>query len=564
MPPERLPTTFERLEAGERAGSGTDGAGGTGRRRALATVALIALIALVGLGVLIRTHGWWKRPSFYVDELRLAINVAERTLPELYGSRLRYGYIVPPGYLALERAAFLAGGRDERPLRLPALLSAVAALACGALLARRVLGPALAPLPVALLACGAPLVAYANDSRPYATDLALGAALPLVALAWLERPTRGRSAALIAAFAVAPLFSFGAAIGGGGALAALALRLAGRGDREGRARWRALLGAAAGWLVVAAVAALPLWLATQGDESMRHGLDGYWTAVGSFPPGGAGAVPEWLAQRFVAFARFPFAPAASALPAAAVGIWLLAGWASLAWKRRDAAALLGLPLLGGLVAGLAGLYPLGGRLVFFYVPATAVAIGALPLALPRSLRERPLLAAGLLAAGLLLSAPIALEAWRRERGYEVQSGRELVAALAANARSADRIFVEYSAEPAWRFYAPASALDPARAAIGKCGAADPAAALPLAANDPPGTRLWMLFSNTTPEERDWLLARLARFARPTEAFDLTAGRRRIERLERVERMQQDATSAADRDAQDPPPRLALWRCAFFE
>lgn len=549
---------------GESAGAA---GGATARRSRIATVVLVATWVVVALGAAIRVDGWARRPSFWVDELRLAVNVAERTLPELLRGPLRYDYLVPPGYLAVERAAFLAFGRDERGLRLASLLAGVAALGLVAALARRALGAELALLPATLVAAGAPLVAYANDARPYALDLALGAALPLVALRWLERPDPARRRTLLFAFAAVPLFSFGATIGGAGTLAGLALSPDLR--RDGSRR-RTLAWVALAWLVVSTAVALPLWLGKQADERSREGLGAYWTAVGGFPASAA-ATRAWLGARLAAFGRFPFAPLSESVPPAAMAALLAAGAAALWIDRsgsRSAALLLIGPPVAGLAAALAGLYPLGARLTLYHAAPAAILLGALfawPAILVRQRRRAATrVAAATAALAALVAAPIAAEAWRRERGFELQPARDLVAELAARARPDDRIYVDYGAEPAWSFYAPAAGLEPARAALGVCGAADPAAALPLSAADPPGTRLWLLFSTSIPEERDWLLARLAGRALPAASVDLTDGRSRVERLDLYVATPSSEPAAAADAPPPPPPKGAAWRCAFFE
>jgi hypothetical protein len=527
-----------------------------GRRRRTAVASAVLVVGVLAAGAAIRLDNWWRAPSLWVDELRLANNVAERPLPRLLGERLRYGYLVPPGYLTLQRAAFLAAGRSERGLRLVPLAAALAGLAAAAALARRVLGAEPALLAAALLSFSAPLTAFANDDRPYALDLALGALLPLAALAWLERPDLRRTFWLALLCAATPLLSYGGAVAGAGLVAGLGGVVAR--SRQPRLR-RGFAVALLALLAAGALAAIPLWLAQRPDAGGRLGLDQYWTAAGGFAPEGSTAVERarWLLGRWVALARFPFMPLSGRLaPDWLLGVALAAGAVVLLVRRRAAGVLLASVLAAGLLAGALGVYPLTVRLSLCHAPAAALLFAALLL----PVRAGRWGAAAALAVGVTAAAWAGAEAWRRERGHELQPGRSLVAALAERVAPGDRLYVGYAAEPAWRFYAPVFGLDPERAALGSCGAPDPAAELPLA-GALPGTRLWLLFSNALPAERAWLLERVRGHGRPLDRLDLTGRRRTAESLEGFEL---DGTLPAPGGRSSPPPRLAAWRCVFFE
>src|SRR5512145_1703935 len=138
-------------------------------------------VALGVLGAALRLWQYASGASLWADEANLALNIVDRPLGRLLGP-LDYRQMAPPGWLLLQKAAVTVLGGGEHALRLVPLLGGLAALPLTWLVARRVLRPGLGPaLALGLVATAVPLIFFAAQVKPYATDTA--AALGLLALA---------------------------------------------------------------------------------------------------------------------------------------------------------------------------------------------------------------------------------------------------------------------------------------------------------------------------------------------------------------------------------------------
>ena len=394
------------------------------------------------MGVLVRLRALAFNRSLWMDEALLANNLLARDFTGLLRP-LADQQSAPIGFLWAAEAASRAFGSAEWALRLPALVGGVAALAFMVLLARAALdSPAARLTAVAAAAVSASAVYFSAELKPYAWDMAAGAALAWLGLAVMRRPDArsalwlgfGACAALVmssaAAFAVAGVF---AVVGA---------------DLARARRWRPL-----GWLGLAAAAAGGTF-AVHYAIVLRHAADeaelfNYWRAA--FPPSPwtgdglrwlASDLP-WLAGETLGLAR--------PTPVLLAG---LAGAAWLAWRHPWRLALLAAPAALVYVAGVARLYPMYPRLLMVLAPAGFVLVAAAVSLIGEIRFGRPLVArvaAAVVGAALLLDtvfvAGIDLLA---PRGREEL--RDVLAALAASAEPGDRFYVMAEARFAYAYY----------------------------------------------------------------------------------------------------------------
>src|SRR5262245_6369800 len=163
--------------------------------------------ALLGLGALLRVARALANRSLWGDEGSLAINLVERSFAGL-AAPLSHAQAAPPGFLWLVEATTLGFGDGELALRAVPLAASLASLPLFAWLARALLGRRDALLALALFAVSEPLVFYASELKPYASDVLVALAIAALALRVLRLgPSPGRLAALAAAGLVGPWLS---------------------------------------------------------------------------------------------------------------------------------------------------------------------------------------------------------------------------------------------------------------------------------------------------------------------------------------------------------------------
>ena len=166
-------------------------------------------VALGVLGAALRLWQYAAGASLWADEANLALNIVDRPLGRLLGP-LDYRQMAPPGWLLLQKAAVTLFGDGEHALRLIPLLGSLATLPLAWHVARRILRPGVEPaLALGLVATAVPLIFFAAQVKPYATDVA--AALLLLALALAVRragPGGGRLLRLGLAGTLLPWLSY--------------------------------------------------------------------------------------------------------------------------------------------------------------------------------------------------------------------------------------------------------------------------------------------------------------------------------------------------------------------
>jgi len=516
-------------------------------RRVLAAATALAVL----LGAVLRVRQWAHGRAFWLDELLLQRAMSQQRITELLDP-LGFAQSAPPGWLAVQHVVLRISGGDERAARALPLLCGIGAIVLTALLARTLLSGPAALAATALVAACPPLISYSAEFKQYSSDVfwVLLVVLLGVRVALRRgRPGRGR-VALAVTGGVAVWFSHAGALVALGVFAALALvALARRDARELRA-------AVAGG--VPAVAGLALeWAVLLRRTAADPVLQDYW--AGAFPPDRLSwaAAADW-AERRIASVRV------TALALDHPGlllVLLLAGLLVLGLTRPPGLALLLVPTAAVAGAGLAGAYPISGRLALFLVPLVAVAVAAV-LDLPRLASRLPrpaarraatavatLLAAGAAAGVLVLIQPQVATDWQRiGHPEEKEETRTVLTALAARRGPRDLLLVDgHGARYAAAFYAPRVGAGPFEVLV-------PAPADRRCRQTSLGARLWaeqrydqvwLFIVHTRPADEALYRAQLARFG--PEAGRLEARDALLVRLDRS-------------PAPVPPPLSADRRC----
>ena len=506
---------------------------------------------LVALGALLRIARWFANRSLWGDEGSLAINVVERSFAGLAGP-LAHGQAAPIGFLWLEKAATLAFGESEPALRLVPLLASLASLPLFLRLAREILGPRDALFALALFAISEPLVFYASEVKPYASDVLVCLAITGLALRALRRgPSPARLAALAAAGLVGPWLSLPAVFVCAGAGLAVGLACIRRGDAS------AALGTAAIcalWLAGFAIEYALLLRPLHTNQLLRESWQGYFAPL----PISAEAL-GWWGQRFLGFFNDPLGLPDAALAA----ILFAAGGVRLARRAGWETLLLLAPIGLVLAASLVGLhpfptsssyrladryYPFTGRLLLFTVPLAlpCIAAGAAILLDSRS-RFRRL--AGVAALALLCAAPARQAAWNLVDPPQIHELRPLMPRLVELWAPGDRIYSQQYATGVVAYYARRFGLG---ALAGELALEGPEQIFRLAAqlrDLEPGQRFWLVTLHhphwRSESERDAIAAALAPIAERVETLEGERAEASLWRVTRDPRV---------RSSQTPSPR----------
>ncbi|HEY4360057.1 MAG TPA: hypothetical protein VGN17_03770 [Bryobacteraceae bacterium] len=140
--------------------------------------------------------------SLWLDEAWTANSLREPTLAGMYHYS-GWLQVNPPLFLLLARGTVHVIGLSSAAFRvLPlglTLLAFISLLAAGS----RVLSPALALLAATLVMLDPTAIEYSHTLKPYSGELATSSALLLMAILYLQNPSRGRYLGLLAALVVA-------------------------------------------------------------------------------------------------------------------------------------------------------------------------------------------------------------------------------------------------------------------------------------------------------------------------------------------------------------------------
>jgi 4-amino-4-deoxy-L-arabinose transferase-like glycosyltransferase len=407
---------------------------------------LILLAAVVRLGALAQQRSLW------IDEARLALNIASRSFLQLIPP-LDYDQAAPPGFLWLERLAVDIFGVSETSLRLVPLLAGVATVALVLPLGRRVLGDRVALLGVLLCALSPSLIGASTEAKQYGVEALVTCLVVVALLQWLEEPSVGRRWARVLGIGVvgvwlAPSVVFALAAG---LVAILLVR-----DLDWRVRLRASVQAVVCWGMSLAGA----YVVVYGPASHSLYLRRYWSSA-FLTPGREGVLLDAaIALRSVLWSpifrdRFSDSNALGSV-SLIVGVSLVLALTLTLGARQvarhspaPAAALVLLPPALMLLASIAGIYPISGRTALFFVPILIIMLAAGIDEASRLAVRRPVAVSIVLTPALLLLLVTVREFFGSDPREDV---RPLVALLQQHRHPGEAVYIFAGALPAWAFY----------------------------------------------------------------------------------------------------------------
>ena len=415
----------------------------SGRRVLISSPRLrLALAGAFVVGAALRLGTYLARPSLFLDEAMLALNLGIRSFGRLIPP-LDYDQTAPVPFLWAVKLITTLAGMNELALRLLPLLAGLATLFVAWRVAARVLPPAAAVLAVWIVATAPTLIQYGAMTKPYVFDALLAFLVLAPALAVLERPGDGGAWRRLTIWGAAGVLGsfpavFVLAAAGAGLVASARVR------REPRALPR--LGVAAAlW----AAAFLTLYVTVYRPAATGSYVQQYWEATFLTPrtlvPGGGGwsllarALLQVLAQR----------PLPSLTVLLFAGI-MVAGAVAVTTRRGVPVALM---LIGPIAALLAAStvrgYPVAARLLLFTVPGVAL---LLAWAFAGARERWPAGAAGAAVIGLGVALPLTLLTVALTHPFRTPDTRWAVRELERRAAAGEPVYVISPAIPNWAYY----------------------------------------------------------------------------------------------------------------
>ncbi len=408
----------------------------------------LILIATFTAGALFRLVPYFLRPSLWLDEARLALNIGAKSFEGLLGP-LVYDQSAPLLFLWIEKLAMIVGGPNEYAFRALPLLAGLITPVLTYFLAARVAGKSEAALAAGLTALSPSLIQYSIQLKPYETDALVSVGLLLAfVVESSRRADHGPGPLTLLLGVVAVWLSVTAPF----VLAAIAVASYPAFRRKPR-----VFGAVV--VCWGLSFALAYWLVYRW-ASVNPYLRWFWSErlLTVWVPGllgrAYGTAREVLFTSVVSdvseVADTLLGNGCLLLTAGVVGFLVLLGVRRLMKTNPSIAILFTSSISASLVASGLGLYPVAARMMLFAVPIllTLLALGAIDL-----YRTRPQLRMVIVGVlGLIVAAGQLRNVVRADEPYRSGHLRPAVAFLQASLLPGEPIYVEATALPAWTFY----------------------------------------------------------------------------------------------------------------
>ncbi len=396
---------------------------------------------VIALGAALRLAQYASGRSLWLDESYLALNVLGRSYSGLLG-RLDYAQGAPPGFLVAVKLLSDALGSGEEVLRAVPLVAGLLSLPLFHKLARLTLPPAAANVALLLFAVSGGLIRYSSELKPYALDVAAALLVSWLAAARWRKGLTVRDGLLLGACGlIAAAFSYAAVF----VLAAVAVAtLAGLGIERRRETVPAVAAMLAPW--VGALAGVYFLLAPKVRDLQETALTSFYLPLP--PSSGAelrrlGGAATDLFTNHVAL-DLPLSVGLVAAALGCLGVWALA-------RASPFFLLLSAALVGSVVVASAlDLYPWGGRFTLFLVPFVILAVASGIGRVAEVGRGSLLLASAL--AVLVLALPLGRAAYHLPEPRTLEEMKPLVRRLGAGWRQGDTLYLNASAQYAFRYY----------------------------------------------------------------------------------------------------------------
>ncbi len=143
----------------------------TKSERLKSSVLKTSILAIIAIGLLIRIIQYLVNRSIWLDEAMLALNIMEKNVFQLFGP-LDRDQAAPYLFLLVEKILSILFGSSEFVLRFFPLLSSITALITFVFIANRLFEAKYSLIPILLFCFSSKLIYYAQEVKPYSSDVA--------------------------------------------------------------------------------------------------------------------------------------------------------------------------------------------------------------------------------------------------------------------------------------------------------------------------------------------------------------------------------------------------------
>ncbi len=328
----------------------------------------VVTLGIFLLGAAVRFVPFLFNRSLWHDEANITLDVMERSALQLFEPTKLYEQTAPIGWLITEWVSGHAFAFSELGMRGWPFVSGILALPLFWLVARRAIGPLGTQIGLLLLAVGLPAIRYANEVKPYSSDLAFILLVYLIGFGLLVRePSRSARVAAAVGGAVMIWFSHVTVFG----LAAVGvLGLVVRWQHRDMEQFKRDLPVWILWVVSLAVCYFTYLNRLIQDSELTD----YWEVVEGYAPLVPRSVQDvlWYSDTFMYLFRHT-----AGIPAAELGAFFFILGAAVLWRRQRVwLAMFILPVLLALLASGFGKYAFTGRLILFAAPCVLLLVGS--------------------------------------------------------------------------------------------------------------------------------------------------------------------------------------------
>lgn len=400
------------------------------------------LYILVAFGVLARLAQYLANRSLWFDELMLALNIINRSYPELL-QPLDYVQAAPAAFLLANKYLCTLWGDGEMVLRLIPLVSGLLALALFYPLARILARPRAALIALSLFAFSRYAIYYSAEVKQYSTDLAFTVLILLLSSHVYNGGYRVKNYLTLGLVGAAAVWCSHAVI----------FVLAGAGAALLIETWleRDRLGSRP---LVQTVLTGILWIGSFLSNyclitrfTVHPNFYPFWkTAFLPFPPHSFSDL-IWLPSNALNLINKPLGMVTPGIVILTFVAGTLYLWRS---QKRFHLLLLNLPILTLVIASALKFYPLSDRLVLFILPLCYIPIAEGSYQILACLNRNRIV--GLVFLFLLLLYPVGGGLTRMIRPQLVQESRPVIARLLENRKEDEPIFMNFAAQHAFNYY----------------------------------------------------------------------------------------------------------------